>query len=175
MKILGLDLSLTETGYCCFSSKEEYYTGVIKTKLRQSSRLVFIRDEIRKIIRNFERLGEEVSLIVIEDYAMGVRGGRSFSIGELGGIIKSDLLEKDYKVILIPPTVLKKFITGSGKAEKSTMSMNLYKKYGIELTNNNEVDACCLSMFGSFYEGSCLGLPGYQKEMLCSEKITVDK
>ena len=38
-------------------------------------------------------------------------------------------------------TSLKKFLTGKGNAEKNLILMNVYKKYGVECSNDNEADA----------------------------------
>ena len=51
----------------------------------------------------------------------------------------------------MPPTILKKFITGKGNAKKEDIKLALYKKYQKEFKNSDEADAYALTMFGLKY------------------------
>ena len=55
--------------------------------------------------------------VILEDYAFAAKG-RVFHIGENGGILKSKLFEYDIPTITVAPTSVKKFATGSGRAQK---------------------------------------------------------
>lgn len=57
---------------------------------------------------------------VIEDYSMGSKG-KTFNIGENCGLLKHKLWFRDHKLVLVPPTVLKKFAVGKGNADKLKM------------------------------------------------------
>ena len=46
----------------------------------------------------------KVSLVVMEGYAFNPKHGRLFSIGELGGVIKMHLFERDISYYIVAPT-----------------------------------------------------------------------
>jgi Holliday junction resolvasome RuvABC endonuclease subunit len=146
-KILALDLSLTSTGVCTTLDGEiSTYRLAPKKEIKGFARLAWFNTRI------YEALGKgNYDCIVIENYAMGVgRGGRAFSIGELGGVVRLAVFHSGIKCFLVPPTTLKKFITGNGGSDKSVVSKELYKRYGVDLNNDDEVDAACLAIMGSY-------------------------
>lgn len=69
-----------------------------------------------------------VHAIVLENYAFSATG-RVFHIGEHTGILKYLLWKADYPVYLVPPTVVKKFATGKGNADKIRMTSAFLKEY----------------------------------------------
>ena len=63
---------------------------------------------------------KKVPDIFIEDYSFGSTG-RVFHIAENAGILKYKFWEVGYKFKAVPPTVIKKFATGKGNADKAKM------------------------------------------------------
>lgn len=157
-KILGLDLSLNSTGWCFIKGDFLDY-GLINTKEKGVKRLAYIEDKIIDLIYVFEP-----NITILEGYSFGSRGRATFSTGELGGIIRLLLLNQKIKTIIVPPTCLKKFITGKGNSGKEIMLMKTLSKYGIEFNNNNECDAYGLTQMGKVYlEGTNIK---YEQEAL---------
>ena len=109
MNLMGLDLSLTSTGYCI---NEE--PSVIKTKFKGAERLSVISNLILEVA-----VGKNVNLVLIEGYAFGARNSQSHSIGELGGAVRMKLWESRIPFVDIPPTCRAKFATGKGNASKN--------------------------------------------------------
>ena len=72
------------------------------------------------------------SHVFMEDYAFGAHG-RSFTIGENGGVLKHKLWLAGYPISLVEPTVLKKFATGKGNAKKEQMHEAFFKKTNVHL------------------------------------------
>lgn len=70
----------------------------------------------------------DVRTVVLEDYAFNATG-RVFHIGEHTGILKLLLMRADYHVCAVPPTVVKKFATGKGNADKPRMTAAFLKSY----------------------------------------------
>lgn len=134
---VGLDLSLTESGYAIISPRREVIAhGVIKPKkLTGPRRLQFIRDGVLDIIP------EGRIVCVIEGYAMRALG-RVYSIGENGGVVRLALFERgDILALETPPLSLKAYATHSGAAEKKNMVQRARVLYGYEGSNDNEADA----------------------------------
>ena len=163
MIYLGIDLSLTGTGLCVLDSNKPNWIKVnlIKTNKRGCRRLRYIKEKIALCTELFKP-----DIVVLEGYSYGSRTGQAFSIGELGGVVKLELFFK-YKTLIVPPTCLKKFITGKGTTGKDIMLLKTFKKYGVEFTDNNKCDAFGLAQMGkTFTESTKIG---YEREAL--EKI----
>jgi crossover junction endodeoxyribonuclease RuvC len=131
-KIMGLDLSLTSTGWSCDG---EY--GVISSKNKKTQRLVDISGEI------LEKCSKhKVETVVIEGYSFASRSGQAFSIGELGGVVRFCLLQSGFEFVEVPPTVRAKFATGRGNAAKSEVVSAISAKTGIVWTGSGADDMC---------------------------------
>jgi crossover junction endodeoxyribonuclease RuvC len=138
LRFVGLDLSLTATGlvvldHAAFVTSKE----VISSKKTEVLRLVEIADRIVIAIRPFKN---EAS-VYMEGYSFASRSGQAFSIGELGGVVKAYLFKEGITPKIIPPTSLKKFVTGKGNAKKELMLKEVYKKWGVDFDDNNLADA----------------------------------
>lgn len=148
--ILGLDISLVETGYCVYSTNCTV-CGVIKSSPRKNrfERYDHILSKIAYIVNT-----HKPDLAIIEGYAFGCHGRAVFDLAEIGGIIKHWCYNKGLLFHEIPPTTLKKWATGKGNATKDIMMLKCYKRFGIEFTNNNECDAYLLARYGEeHYDG----------------------
>lgn len=148
---LGLDLSLTATGVSIFYH-DDALNGCTKTLSSPHNGVKRLSDFARQL----EPIkGEVLShtpaqgvLVCIENYAFS-RFGKIVHLGELGGVVKQSLFDMGISNILVfPPTTLKKFATGKGVAEKGLVMTNVYKRWGIDTSNNNEADAYVLSRLG---------------------------
>lgn len=151
---LGLDLSLTSTGMVFLTGDGCVDSFNITTKPKHghtSFRIAFIRDEILRLLDTFSKVENTPELVILEGYAMGVKGGRVFTIGELGGLVKEAFRLRGIDVLIVPPNNLKKFIGASG-AGKDKVRLELFKHYGLELETNDEVDAAVLSIMGLHYD-----------------------
>jgi Holliday junction resolvasome RuvABC endonuclease subunit len=134
VNILALDLSLTATGWA--TSLNTY--GVERTAgtFRGVERLLEYEHWVSKMLAHFTP-----DTVVIEGYAYA-RPNQAHQIGELGGVVRLALAE--YPTVEIPPATLKKYATGKGNSPKPTMRMELYKRAGIDVSDDNAVDALWL-------------------------------
>lgn len=111
--------------------------------------------EYKNPIERFENLSSWALTIInkliqpkifIEGYSFGSKGQAVFQIAENGGILKYRLKEYDYKILV--PSVIKKFATGKGNADKQKMyeqfskdtNTNLMKVFDIPTLNNPVTD-----------------------------------
>lgn len=137
MKIVGIDLSLTSPSLCLhdgdvfnFDNCTFFYRTSIKKSIVNSSFLngtlmnEFGCDEerydiISKWVINLLK-GNEVDEVFIEGYAFNAVG-RVFQIAENTGILKYKIWKEGIPCTVVPPTVIKKFVTGKGNANKESI------------------------------------------------------
>ena len=160
-QIIALDMSLEHTGIANVEEDLTISTTLIEPNkgLKGNARLLGPKriSEIKKqlFIENINRN----SIVFIEGYAFGAKGDSAISLGELGGVIRTSLYEAGFPYIEVPPTVLKKFITGKGNAPKEIMLKEVYKLFKFDTDNNNLADAYALAQFGlAVYDRSPLKL-----------------
>ena len=155
---LGLDLSLTGTGF--FLIKQDGTTDFceIKTKPKDFPSLIrrtkFIAEKI------LERLGKEKpELVLLEDYfiGMGSSGDTVKSLACLGTIVRDRLLQAGLSYIALKPSQIKKFETGKGVAPKDNMLKEVFKHHGLDTSSNNIADACAMAYM---CKGYCQWLKG---------------
>lgn len=145
MNILALDLSLTSTGYA-WSSPQESRVGRLAPAEKGMNRLSWIRDHVL-------RLATGAGLVVIEGYSFASRGRAMISLGELGGVVRLALFDRDTPYVDIPPTVRAKYATGKGNASKEAVLVNAVRRLGYEGSSNDEADALWLRTMAEDHYG----------------------
>jgi crossover junction endodeoxyribonuclease RuvC len=140
---IGIDASWSSTGVAI-----ERYPGAICTRAvttkpedfdNEYHRLLHIVDTI---------IGDLPSppnslLVVVEGYSFG-NSQRAHKMGELGGHLRIRLLDFGVALFICPPSVLKVFATGKGKATNTEVALGAYKKWGAEFETDDECDAYVL-------------------------------
>lgn len=123
---VGIDQSMNSTGYYVnypSNGERKFDKGLIKPgSRREGSRLKYIYDKLFKLLDRFN--GADV-VVCMEGYAYEYRKGRVFELGEVGGIVKLCCQMLGVQVVAVPPTELKKFVTGRGSSSKKQMMMTL--------------------------------------------------
>lgn len=156
--VIGLDLSLTSTGVVGLRLALPRNPQIwrLQSAYKGVKRLSDLCDQLDTAISGFTQdidrwLWEDEVLAVIEGYSMGSRVGQAFSIGEWGGVARLLLHDKRLPFIEVPPSTLKKWITGKGNAPKDQMRLSVYKKWDFEADSNDVIDAYALAQFGRAY------------------------
>jgi Holliday junction resolvasome RuvABC endonuclease subunit len=118
---------------------ENQWTTVYKSDKHGIERLKDIQVHIMEILFNFEIVD-----VAMEGYAFGSQMANM--LGELGGMVKLTLLDFGIYPLIVPPTSLKKYVTGKGNGvPKSQMLLYVYKKWGVEFTDDNAADSYSLA------------------------------
>ena len=180
---IGLDLSYTNTGLSVIRVKDgeerkEPILSSVKTTpkesiiARQEKILATVKEVIEHELVNWA--DKDNIFIAIEGYAMGIKAGHICDLAELGGLCKY-LLCKPYKTIVVPPTVLKKFITQKGNVNKNIVIKEIYRIYGQDINDDNIADAFALSKISFAFYGSPSQIWMWQKECIKNVKILLDK
>lgn len=86
----------------------------------------------------------------IEGYAYSAKGA-VFNLGELGGVLRLALYKRNIRTIEVPPTYLKKFLTGKGTSPKNVMLKEAYRLYEIDINDDNDCDAFALALVAQNY------------------------
>lgn len=137
--VVGLDLSLTATGI----ATEAGQSIVSCPKLRGIERCDRIAGEVLQLVSQWVN-NLNTGLVVIEGYSFGSRNSHAHALGELGGIVRHELLRMGYRWVDVPPSSLKKYATGKGNAGKEEMLAAAIRRLGYDGHDNNEADALWL-------------------------------
>jgi len=108
---------------------------------------------------------DTVEHVCLEGYANGAKFGREIA-GELGYAVKRTLYLLGMPYNVVPPTSVKKFATGKGTAKKNEMLLAVYKRWGIEFSNDNLADAYTLAEIAKAVDTQDTSLTKYQQEAL---------
>lgn len=136
--IAGIDPSLQKTGLIIMdSSGKVIFEELIKSKkLKGIARLKMIKDRLIVLLKQYK-----VTVVAIESYSFGSRGRATFSLGELGGVLRLALLENKFKFFDVSPSSLKSFVAENGAADKIMMRQAIIRKYRLDISEDNIADA----------------------------------
>lgn len=167
MRLLALDLSLTGSGWA--TSLDEY--GTHSTTTKGVERLHELYLWLMDLTWSDTRDDLGVDLALIEGYAYG-KGNQAHQVGEWGGVARFTLYRIGLPFVEVPPAVLKKFATGKGNAPKPDMRMELYKRSGLDVADDNAVDALWLLALGRELVGDPLwDMPKANREVLAKVEL----
>jgi len=147
---LGLDLSLVGTGVAILRNGKLVKRELIKSKPAGDKPI----DELKRIRRIVEQLEfivseNEPDVAVIEGLAFMARNSTALvQLSALNYMTRAMLADYNIPFIIVAPTSLKKFITGSGASKKDVMLIETYKRYGVSMLDDNVCDAFGLAQVG---------------------------
>jgi len=174
---IGIDQSLTGFAMSAveIARPENHETWVYSSPYRGVQRLADISEWVASKFDFLEGNVNDVYDIAMEGSVLHSQAATV--LGELAGVVKLTLFtvfgpthpnQLLRTPLQVPPMTLKKFVSGKGTATKDVMLLNVYKKYGVELTDNNAADAYGLARIASEY---CLD----QDERAILKKLTDPK
>lgn len=139
---MGIDQSYSGFAIALLSGSE-YRVEVYKSDLRGTDRLRDIQVYLEDVLSSYKVID-----VAMEGYAYGAQ--MAHMAGELGGMVKLTLLKSGIYPLIVAPSMLKKYVTGKGTGiQKNQMLLNIYKKWGIEFTDDNAADAYALAKLAS--------------------------
>lgn len=152
IRIAGIDYSMTSPAICYYVSGDldaiNSYTicyltpkekdissiemlnygkikGIVNPKIENAQqRYEYIADQFVEFIQEYK-----INTIYLEDYSFGSTG-RVFGIAENAGLLKYKLYKLGVEINLVPPTVVKKFASGKGNANKNLMYESFVQETG---------------------------------------------
>lgn len=157
MNILGLDISLTATGVA--APNGQLCTWETDARMGDA-RLVDISDRLNLLLRS-----TPIELAIIEDLPTHAHGAGKTAM--VHGLIRERLLRRGVPYVLVVAASLKKYATGKGNATKPDMRLELFKRAGLDLRDDNEVDAWWLRAMGlDHYGAAAVQLPALHRQSL---------
>jgi Holliday junction resolvasome RuvABC endonuclease subunit len=144
---LGVDQSLRSTGVAVIGDTEELLElqAIVPDGLTGVPRLLYIRDELQRIIKPYQ-----ITLATVEGYAYDAVG-RSFDLGEVGGVVRVVLGDAKSPLLVVAPAALKKFVAGNPQASKPQIRAAIQRKWKIDIENNDSADAYGLARVALTY------------------------
>lgn len=169
---LGIDQSLRSSGLAVVSEKQEIVClgEVAPGKLTGVTRLAHIRSALR------DHLAAEpdIKFAAMEGYAYDVGAGRVFELGEVGAVVKLTLHDAGIPFVIVPPASLKLFVSGMGGATKEQMREATYKKWGLDIDQDDQCDAHGLAQLARAFHLGC-GSTRAELEVIKKLKDTTKK
>jgi crossover junction endodeoxyribonuclease RuvC len=151
--VLGVDPA-THIGLALASSENEEDRGkAIELDQTGFQRLQSIATEVERTIKVWEP-----DFAVIEGYAFCRNIDSFIRIVEVGTAIKQVLFNLKIPWVEVPPTTLKKWVTGKGHAKKEQMAESAKERWLFVSKNSDIIDAYGLAKMGLEF-----GLAGLQE------------
>ena len=136
---LGIDQSYSGFAITAYQNGN-YYTEVYKSDMRGIDRLRDIQAHVMNWLHQFDNVTD----VAMEGYAFGSQMANM--LGELGGMVKMTLRDFGVYPLIVPPTNLKKYVTGKGNGvSKSQMLLYVFRKWGADITDDNAADSYALA------------------------------
>lgn len=160
---VGIDQSLTGFAFSAVDVEDlsKHMTWVYKSPYQGIERLVDIRQWLVDHLDYIDEQGHSVMDIAMEGTVLASHA--ALVLGELSATVRLTLFDycSDCPIQLplkVPPMTLKKFASGKGNSKKQEMMLQIYKRWGVELTDDNAADAYSLARLAAgIVNGSGLG------------------
>ena len=170
MAWLGLDLSLTATGFFLLRDDGSNKNCEINTDPKRFPSLIKRVSAIAdKVVENLD--GEKIDLVLMEDYYVGQFAQSVITLSALGTMVRHNLLKNGYRYITAKPATIKKFESGSGASKKGNMIKDVFKHHGFDTSSDNIADACAMAYFCKAYWDNAHGDTDFTKAQLESLKV----
>lgn len=157
---VGCDFGLRKSGIVLLDDNFEIASQNllrVGEKTKGAERLVEIEKGFDFIVRPF--LNQDLD-VFIEGYAYGAKYQRE-SLAELGGVMRRYLYLAKLNFWVIPPTSLKSYVTGTGKASKNYMKKCTKENWGQNFKNDDVCDAYGMAQLGMSLMKALKGTQGY--------------
>lgn len=160
-RVVAIDISITATGVALPNGALTTWTPTVAGDMR----LVELADRTNALAAN-----EHPDLAVIEDALFTGRANRNTGIVLMAhGVIRTAFLRRNIPIVYVPPATLKIYACGTGQATKHDMMIELYKRTGLDVRDDNQADAWWLRAMG------CAGLGAPVLELPKTHTRALDK
>lgn len=139
MRTVGIDIS-TCTGLAMVGESEDRGKTVEVPRERGHLRLQLIANDVAQTLQVWQP-----AFVAVEGYAY-VRNVSAFvTLVEVGTMIRHVLYQLSLPWVEVPPTVLKKWVTGEGNASKDQMALSVKQRWAYTSHSHDIIDAYALA------------------------------
>ncbi len=154
MITVGIDAA-TCTGMAVVGEGEDRGKTVKVPTLRGFQRVQLIADDVRYTLQAWNP-----EFVLIEGYAYVKNVGAFVKLVEVGTAIRMSLRQIGVPWLEVPPTVLKKWVTGKGNADKDLMAEAAWQRWQYRSHSHDIVDAYCLAQLAQLGWAEVLTMTG---------------
>lgn len=149
VNVLGVDPSLTATALCCAPSRSER-AGFTVSRTRASEPGTVVKlDRMRTQVSAITDAAGGSHLVVVEAPSFASQGSATRDLAGLWWLMFDALCRLDVPLGVVPPSVLKKWATGKGTADKFLVGQAIARRWpAVELRSDDEADALVLASIG---------------------------
>lgn len=151
MKVVGLDLSLTSTGYAAPDRLATYrFKPSAKHTPKQDSAVALRLPRLRWLTTQIldQLVIDMPTHVVVEGPSHGSIGGHEHERGGFWWRIIEACDDAGIEILIATPTMLKKFATGKGNADKDIVLGATYSRFPWFKGGNDEADALWAAAMG---------------------------
>lgn len=187
IRLCGLDVSLAKTGVALLESPTDdvwsLSTYRVPTSPHPKGDTRALRDRMVYVRQSCSIAAEHATLVVMEGPSFASVGSSSKDLMGLWWMVY-DRLCVDHRVLVVPPSSLKKWATGKGNAGKPQVGIGMHRTfpmdlYGVDFAalDDNEIDAVGLAGIGAQLLGCDLPIerPAYRAEVLAAMKLPAEE
>jgi crossover junction endodeoxyribonuclease RuvC len=144
---VGIDQSLTGTGVVVFDEtfsvlgQELFSTSAGSTPLEEVARFINLFQKVYSYVSDIAKQRQVCALM--EDFAFS-QAHQMAALGGLGWHFRIMLSRTTWNFGTCPTTIVKKVATGKGNADKTAVTLGIYKRWTVEHSDNNIADAYVL-------------------------------
>ncbi len=161
MALIAYDLSLTSTGW---ATEAKFGTIAVSTTGMRRLNDIYV-----KVVDDATLF----SLVIFEGLATASNNPSAKERAGLAYMIQHRLWLRQIPYVLIPPTTLKKFVTGRGNVDKDVVMKDVYKRWGHDCTISDEADACAAMHYGLQLCGTEAPQNEFQRECLTKCEVVM--
>lgn len=141
---IGLDPSLSATGLVVLRHQEELLKQAIissNNNYSMDQRLQFLVENVRSHIMTYP---PDQTRVRIEGLAFSALG-KIAELAALHYMLRAMLIGEQLSFSVIPPSAWKKYALGSGNAKKDLLLKMVFKKWKLDVDDDNVAVAYCLA------------------------------
>lgn len=170
MIILGLDLSLSSTGYSIIDYNENVLAyGVINTTTKNNDfeRMYIIANKIDELIQKYN-----VTIVCLENSFFGSNPNTGIKLARLMGAVSYICVENNLLIELITPAQGRKILMNNGKAKKEEVA-NFIKENYIDIGEYSDktIKTKGIQKTSDMYDSMAVGFAFIKKWKLNKDKI----
>jgi Holliday junction resolvasome RuvABC endonuclease subunit len=154
--ITGIDLSLSNVGIATVLAGAELRTSTLtlRSSGRQKPTIPERWQRLETMVQQITRRIGAADVVVIEGPSLRSRYGPHWDTAALWWAVVGYVLRTGATLGVAPPTVVKRFATGSGKADKSAVAAGMTRLWpDVDAHGEHEFDALTLATMGAQYVG----------------------